>query len=447
MTLPRVRRERILGERRAARIGGGLALLAVMGGSAVPQPPRILASADHAPGADSTRLIAALARYRALAAAGGWEHMPRRRLALGDTGAAVVVLRRRLVAEIGGVAAGGSGFDPSLDDAVRAFQASRGLEVDGIVGNRTRAALDVSAGQRVLQLERNLERMRHRLPRSPGLRVEVRIPAFELYVFDGDRERLRMHVIAGRPDWPTPVFDASITAVILSPYWNVPPRILRREVIPEARRDPTYLARNHMRVLSASGVQVPPGSIDWNSVRAATFPYRVRQDPGPDNALGGIKFLLPNRYGVYLHDTPSRALFARADRALSHGCIRLEQPVELALLLLADQPGWTRTAILDAIGQWREHEVKLTRPVPVSVEYQTAWVDADGTVQFREDIYERDGRGTATVTDGAGCFDPSSTLVGDHRRPNSTSTLVVTKAITRRAMNFGAIPHASGTMK
>jgi L,D-transpeptidase YcbB len=356
------------------------------------------------------RLAAALRTYRGLEAAGGWPRLePARRLEAGDSGTAVADLAKRLQLE--GFLSGVSGavFDAELDRAVRNFQRSRGLEPDGIVGPLTRSALEVPAGELADRIAVNLERLRWEDRRTPGPHISVEIPAFELYVVEAGDLRLEMRVIAGRPDWPTPVFDARVTQAIFSPYWNVPPGIIAREVIPAMRRDPGYLARNHLRIFTQAGVEVSPAGIDWHAVQAANFPYRIRQDPGPLNPLGGVKFMLPNPHHVFLHDTPGRAAFARADRALSHGCVRVENPVDLAAFLLADPARWSRGQIEAAMSTGVERTFTLPRSVPISIRYRTAWVASDGVIHFRDDIYGHDGRLRAAL---AGTAVPAASEAG-----------------------------------
>jgi len=362
--------------------------VAALRGIARGEPPLVAIEPLRPPYDEYVRLRSALARYRGLERAGGWVAMPAVRLALGDAGDEVVLLRARLSAESGRLPSRSPLFDAALDTAVRAFQWSHGLEVDGIVGPQTRRTLDVPVAARIQQIAMALERWRW-MPEPDGeLRIEISIPAFTLDVIEGDTAVLSMRIIAGRRDWPTPIFGATIRSAILSPYWNVPARIAALEVLPAVRRDRSYLARNHMQVLTKSGRVVDPTLLDFS----APFPHRIRQVPGPDNPLGGIKFVLPNPYDVYLHDTSAPALFARAGRALSHGCIRLERPLDLAALLLRDRPEWTRQALVDAIATWKQREVTLPAGVPVAIRYRTAWVEPDGKVHFRDDLYGHDAR-------------------------------------------------------
>lgn len=341
------------------------------------------------------RLLQVLARYRALAAGGGWPHLPDGpTLRVGDGSAAIPLLRRRLLREgMEPVAdAGSERFDVDLEGAVRRFQARHGLQMDGVVGPRTRAALNVSAAQRVDQLIANLERRRW-LGEAPGRRqVRVNAAAFTLEAIDGPAVALRMRVVVGQPYRPTPEFSDRIRYLVLNPYWEVPPRLAAQDKLPLIRRDPGYLAREHIRVLSGwaeDARQIDPASIDWQRVRTP-LPYRLRQDPGPWNALGRVKFMFPNGHDVYLHDTPARALFAHAERGFSSGCIRLQEPLALADWLLTDHLRWSPEALRAAIDSGNTRTVNLREPVPVYLLYWTAWVNSDGAVQFRRDIYDRD---------------------------------------------------------
>jgi murein L,D-transpeptidase YcbB/YkuD len=231
----------------------------------------------------------------------------------------------------------------------------------------------------------NLERWRW-APRDLGDRyILINVPAYLLQVMEGDKPALSMRVIVGQPDWPTPLFTDEMTHVIFSPYWNVPESIEREETLPRLARDPDFLMRNSMEVVGTSGV-VDPWSIDWSD-EAVVSSLRFRQRPGPNNALGLVKFMFPNRFSVYLHDTPSERLFAREERALSHGCIRVEMPMALAEYVLHGQPEWTTPRIQAAMHARQERSVKLKVPLPVHIGYWTAWVNPDQTVTFTDDPY------------------------------------------------------------
>lgn len=339
-------------------------------------------------------LVLALARYRALDAAGGWLEIPRGpTLRPGDTGPRVAALRSRLAAE-GYLASrtGGDTLDSALVSAVAAFQLQHGLAVDSMVGPGTRAALAITASQRVRQIEANIERLRW-LPPSPGERfVVVNVPAFSLYAFAGGARVLSMRVVVGDAlaSRRTPIFADTLEYIQFGPYWNVPRSIAVKEILPVARRDRSYLARNGYRILRGWGDDAP--AVDPNRLSdAALFSprYRVRQDPGPGNALGRVKFMFPNVYAVYLHDTPSRARFAEADRALSHGCVRVADPEALAAYLLHDRPEWSRDRIAETLDAGRRVRVNLEKGPPVYLIYLTAFVQ-DGAATFRDDIYDRD---------------------------------------------------------
>ncbi|WP_245994440.1 L,D-transpeptidase family protein [Desulfosoma caldarium] len=284
-------------------------------------------------------------------------------------------------------------YDAKLLAAVRRFQKRHGLAVDGVVGKQTTKALNVSPRDRLLQMLANLERLRW-LPRSWGDRyLVVNTADYSLTAYEHGASVLKMRVIVGGSATSTPVFSEVIRYVELNPYWNVPQSIVGKELLPKIRKDPTFLERHHYELLATFGDQtlgVDPRVIDWQRVRPENFPWRIRQLPGPWNALGRIKFVLPNRFNVYLHDTPDRHLFQRPHRALSHGCIRLEKPLDLALFVLQDDPKWTRESLEKHIASGKRHIIALLRPCTVHLLYITAWVSEDGTVHFRRDIYDRD---------------------------------------------------------
>jgi murein L,D-transpeptidase YcbB/YkuD len=211
------------------------------------------------------------------------------------------------------------------------------------------------------------------------------------------RAEWHTRVIVGKPSWPTPIFDSAVTRVELNPYWNVPTSIARRELAPIIAGDPGYLASHDMKVLplSAHGPAVDPASVDWRRFGASG--YRLRQDPGPQNPLGQVKFNIPSAFDVYLHDTPGKSSFERDMRALSHGCIRVQNAMELAARLLQAEPGWSEQRLAAEVATGRNIQIPLTRPVPTAIVYLTAWVDPQGAVQFRPDLYGKDVRAAAVA--------------------------------------------------
>lgn len=279
-------------------------------------------------------------------------------------------------------------FDPALEAGVQAFQRRHGLTTDGLVGPATRRALDITPEERLRQIDLGLERIRW-LPADLGERhVIVNIPSAELFAIDRGAERLRMRVVTGLPNWKTPVFSDEIVNLKFAPTWTVPYSIVRDEKLPQIRRDPGYLARNSIRVLW-QGEEVDPWSVDWHNTGAGDF--TLRQDSGPASALGGVRFSLTNNFGIYLHDTPSKRHFARASRALSHGCVRVGDPVALSLFLLERQGGWDAERVKSEMSGRQERYHRLRQPVPVHMIYLTAWVE-DGRMQFRNDVYGYDKR-------------------------------------------------------
>jgi murein L,D-transpeptidase YcbB/YkuD len=259
----------------------------------------------------------------------------------------------------------------------------------------TLAELNVAPARRVRQLELNLERWRW-LPQDLGHRhILVNIAGFELDVVEDGQTVLDMRVVVGRPYRRTPVFSDTMRYLVLSPYWHVPRNIAVRDKLPLIKRDPAYLAKQELRLFAREGGtvrEVDASAVDWTAVTPANFTYELRQEPGPLNALGRVKFMFPNKYNVYLHDTPARELFARASRDFSSGCIRLEKPLELAVQLLRHDPRWTRMRLDSMIAQRVERMVPLAEPVPVHLLFWTAWAAPDGSIHFRRDLYGRDAR-------------------------------------------------------
>ena len=344
-----------------------------------------------------TELQRALFEYRRLSRSGGWPRISDGpKLQLNDVDDRVAQLRQRLLATgdlMGPIEGASEHFDSALEDAVRMFQLRHGLEADGVVGAGTLAALNVPINERVRQMELNLERWRW-LPRNLGERyILVNIPSFELEVTEGEKVVLEMRVVVGKTYRRTPVFSSSMTHLVFSPYWHVPPSLAVQDVLPAAQKDLEYLAKKRIKVFRGWGadtVEMDPSAIDWSRLSRSDFPFRFRQEPGPQNALGGVKFMFPNTFNVYLHDTPSRELFLRADRSFSSGCIRIEKPLRLAEYVLGGASGWDAERILAASLKGVEQTVRLPESIPVHLLYWTCWVDARGTVHFRNDVYGRD---------------------------------------------------------
>jgi murein L,D-transpeptidase YcbB/YkuD len=350
-----------------------------------------------------TRLRDGLARYRALAAAGGWSSVPEgRKLEPGMRDERIPAIRERLRITgeyAGGKAADAKRYDAKLEQAVRRFQERHTLGVDGIIGPATLASMNVTVEQRVEQIRVNLERMRWVGDDVPASFVLVDIAAQEVRVYREGAPVWTSRVIVGRPERPTPVFRDQIEYLEINPTWTVPPTILKEDILPKARKNPNAVRKKGLQVISRSGKVVAPEAVNWH-VSANNLPYTLRQPPGDDNALGRVKFMFPNRYSVYLHDTPNRKLFGRSQRTFSSGCVRVDQPMELAELLL-DDPAWTQERIASLIETNRRRTVFLKTPMPVILSYWTAEAGEDGAVRFREDIYERDAAVLAAL-DGSG---------------------------------------------
>lgn len=345
------------------------------------------------PGYD--RLRHALSQYRDIERRGGWPPVPEGpTLRPGDRDPRVRVLRRRLRATEDWTGDSQSDlYDASLAAGVRVFQARHGLQADAVLGPKTLAALGVPVRRRVEQILVNLERWRWLPLDFEGRRIQVNAPAYQLSVYEDGAPVLQMPVIVGRALRSTPVLSERMTQIVFSPYWNIPKRLAVEDILPKVQQDSMYLRHHGIRVFrswAADAPAVDPREIDWTRLHADSFPLRLRQDPGPQNLLGRVKFLFPNPQDIYLHDTPSRGLFGRNARDLSSGCVRVADPVTLALYVLRDRPEWTREAIRAAMQAPEPVEVDVRAPIRVDLLYWTAWADENGSVHFRDDIYGRD---------------------------------------------------------
>lgn len=352
-----------------------------------------------------------LMRYNTLALRGGWGAIAAGpSLKPGERDARVPALRQRLsvtgelAAEAGATVPEGveasagvdpadaEFYDPALEAAVREFQRRMGLTTDGVVGRGTLAELNVPVEARIRQLRVNLDRGRVLLHDLPPEFVVVNIASQEVYLLRQNQVVWSSRAQVGREYRQTPEYRSAIDYLVFNPTWTVPPGIIRNDILPAAKRDPASITRKGLKVLDAAGRELPPASIDWTRFSSGHIPYTLRQDPGPDNALGRVKFMFPNPYAVYLHDTPSKSLFEKDERLTSSGCVRIERPFELAELLLADPQQWGRQQIDQAVQGGRLQNVTLARKVPILLVYWTAWVDGRGAANFRSDIYGRDAR-------------------------------------------------------
>lgn len=345
------------------------------------------------------KLMTAKKRYEAIAATGGWNEIPKGPvLKEGSQDDRVILLRKRLVltADLTDSSLENSDyFDHALKKAVQHFQKRFGLNPDGIVGSSTLDVLNVSTKDRLAQIAINLERWRQ-MPHDFGERyIEVNIPDFNLRVVDQGKIVQTMRVIVGRKDRPTPTFIGRMTYLELNPYWTVPPKIAKKDILPKIQNDPSFLIRKQIRVFEnwkATAAELDPFSIDWNAISDENFPYRLRQEPVVSNALGQIKFMFPNKLNVYLHDTPSKELFLRRQRNFSSGCVRVENPFQLAAYLLNADDNWNPQKLRHLLDDESKKPkvILLKKPIPIYLLYWTTWVEDDNSVHFRNDIYGYD---------------------------------------------------------
>lgn len=339
---------------------------------------------------------AVLPIYRDIVARGGWAPVDDKvKLKIGSRSPAVTALRQRLT--LGGdLPPNRQGyadtFDTYVEAAVRRFQVRHGLVASGIVDKITFDVMNVPAEIRLRQLETNLVRLRSMSGNLGDRYVFVNIPGAEMEMVEGGRVVERHNAVVGKIDRQTPVLTSRITEINFNPFWHVPVSILRKDIVPKMRgEDPTYLEANNIRIIDRKGQQVDPATVDWNSQQP--YQYMFRQDPGEGNAMATVKITFPNTHDVYMHDTPFKDLFGDNDRFYSSGCMRIQNIHSVIRWLLRDTANWPEEAIESAFATGARLDAKLRTPVPVYTNYITAWATREGTAQFRDDIYSRDGIG------------------------------------------------------
>jgi murein L,D-transpeptidase YcbB/YkuD len=337
-------------------------------------------------------LVETLHQYQELAALGGWPEIPAGpSIRPGSHDDRLPVLRTYFLktGDLAQAIEAEPYYDPETEEATRLFQLRHGLVADGVIGPKTLKELNVSVEERIRQIELNLERWRW-MPKSFGDRhIRVNVADFSLEVVEDGEVVLQMPVIVGTGYRKTPVFSARMSYLEFAPYWTVPPTILREDKLPKIKQDPVYLEEKHFRIISrdVEGEFIDPEMIDWSSVEAEDFPGLLRMEPGPWNPLGRVKFMFPNRFNVYLHDTNEAYLFSNNVRSFSSGCIRVERPRDLASYLLEHDLGEER---LQELFEATVPEQVPIEPLPVHIQYWTAWVSTEGLVHFRRDVYFRD---------------------------------------------------------
>jgi L,D-transpeptidase YcbB len=335
---------------------------------------------------------AAIARYEQIVAAGGWPRVADSdRLRLGARSASVLALRQRLklAGDLDPSAVENDVFDSYVEAAVKRFQSRHGISTDGRAGALTMKALNIPADQRLHQLKLNLARLRAFDTKAANRFVVCNIPAAQLEAVENGVVASRHIAVAGKPDRPSPEINSKIIEINFNPYWTVPVSIVRKDLIPKMQAEPDYLTRYNIRILDQKNNELTPAQINWFSDEAVN--YKFKQDPGDRNSLGTIRINFPSAHGVYMHDTPYKNLFGDDVRFDSSGCMRIQNVRDLVAWLLSETPGWSRIEIDDVIKSGERKDARLKPPVPLHWIYVTSWATADGVVQFRDDIYNRDG--------------------------------------------------------
>lgn len=340
------------------------------------------------------RLHAMVPTYLAYYRSGGWPKVSGTdKIEPGDKGPRVRQVAERLVVtgELAALGADPELYDPALEAAMQAFQKSHGLNNDGVIGKRTIEEMNVSAEARLKMLLLNLDRMRGESPSMEDRFVFVNIPSTELRVIDGGVTTYFANAIVGRVERKTPLLKSEIFQAKLNPDWSVPAKIAAVDMLRHELDEPGYFANKNVRVYTREGKEIDPSRVNWFDVqKQGYFPYRLKQDAGPDNALGPMKLDFQNDHAVFIHGTSAPKLFAKQDRFFSSGCVRVDDPLGLATFLLQDDPTWTRERVDAVVKDGKTTYAKLARPIPLHIVYMTAWVDEQGVANFRKDVYKRD---------------------------------------------------------
>jgi L,D-transpeptidase YcbB len=345
---------------------------------------------------------AAIQRYQQIVAQGGWQAINGPTLKIGSRGPAVVALRQRLMlsGDLDSAAGSSPVYDSYVEAGVKRFQARHGLGQSGVVGKQTYAAMNIPADVRLKQLETNIIRLRSFSSNLGRRYVTANIPAAMVETVEEGQIQTLHPAGVGRIDRQSPVMQARVLDINFNPYWTVPASIIRKDLIPKMQADPTYLSENKIRIFNKDNQEVQPSQINWKSLEAVN--YKFRQDPGGDlNSLGVVRINIANPYGVYMHDTPAKGIFGDDYRFVSSGCMRLQNVRDYVAWLLKDTPGWDRDHIDQAIASGERVDAKLAEAVPVYWVYITAWGTPQGIVQFRDDIYQRDGLGSIAAYQAA----------------------------------------------
>ncbi|CUX23866.1 MULTISPECIES: L,D-transpeptidase family protein [Rhizobium/Agrobacterium group] len=357
----------------------------------------------------------AIMQYQQIVQNGGWPDVPvsQQRLQIGVSDPSVQALRQRLMVsgDLPREAGISSAFDSYVDGALKRFQARHGLPADGVSGEYTTKALNVSAQIRLAQLQTNLVRIQSMSGDLGQRHLMVNIPAAAIEAVENERVVLRNTAVVGRASRPTHVINSKVYEVILNPYWTAPRSIVEKDIVPLMQKDPTYLERNNIRLIDGKGQEVSPTAVDWFAPKAPNLMFR--QDPGKINAMSSTKINFHNPNNEYMHDTPQQGLFNKLMRFESSGCVRVQNVRDLTSWLLRDTPGWSRQEMERVIATRVNTPIKLAQEVPVYFVYITAWSAKDGVVQFRDDIYEKDGNAELALNTTTGMEQPAGPVDDD----------------------------------